>query len=236
MTSNRFVSIMPQPDDSTCGPTSLHAVYGHWNLNVPLEEVVQSVDYLHDGGTLAVMLGMDALRRGFQARIYSYNLKMFDPSWDNLNNVQLADKLEQQLHYKYKHGKKFLQATRAYQEYLNMDGEIVFDDLDRNILKHYLLQNIPILTGLSATYLYNSKREFSDYKDRLMYHDLKGEPMGHFVVLSGIDDDRVFVADPYKENPISGDNYYEVNINRLINSIMLGIVTYDANMLVVMRK
>ena len=60
--------------------------------------------------------------------------------------------------------------------------------------------------------------------------------MGHFVVLSGMDESTVFVADPYKENPISGNNYYQVDTNRLMNSILLGIVTYDANMLIIMPK
>ncbi len=233
MANRHFVSILSQPDDSTCGPTSLHAVYRHWGLSLSLEEVVTSVNYLVDGGTLAVMLGMDALRRGLKTRLYSYNLKMFDPSWEDLNNQSLMERLELQL--KFKHGKKFVQATRAYQQYLEMGGEIVFEDLRRSIFERYLLKGIPILTGLSATYLYNSRREYTDYRDRSVYHDLKGEPMGHFVVLGGMQGDRVFIADPYKENPISGDNYYEVNIHRLINAIMLGIVTYDANMLIVLQ-
>lgn len=234
MANKHFVSILNQPDDSSCGPTSLHAVYRHWGLGLSLDEVMRSVNYLPQGGTLAVMLGMDALQRGLKTRIYSYNLKMFDPSWEKLTNKELIECLENQL--RYKNGKKFIQATRAYQQYLEMGGEIVFEDLQRNILERYLLNGIPILTGLSATYLYSSKREYTDHKDRSIYHDLRGEPMGHFVVLSGMDGDHVLIADPYKENPISGENYYQVNINRLINSIMLGIVTYDANMLIVMRE
>ena len=68
---------------------------------------------------------------------------------------------------------------------------------------------------------------------RRFFDDLRGEPMGHFVVLSGMQDDTVFVADPYKENPLAGKSYYDVPINRLLNAILLGIVTYDANMLIV---
>ncbi len=234
MKNRHFVSILSQPDDSTCGPTSLHAVYRNLGMNLSLDEVVQSVNYLSDGGTLAVMLGMDALRRGLSTCIYSYNLKMFDPSWAHLSSDSLIERLELQL--RYKQGKKFFQATRAYQQYLQMGGQIVFEDLTSSIFERYLNHGIPVLTGLSATYLYNSKREYTDHKERSVFHDLKGEPMGHFVVLSGMDKNHVFIADPYKENPISGNNYYQVNIHRLINSILLGIVTYDANMLIVMKE
>ena len=40
------------------------------------------------------------------------------------------------------------------------------------------------------------------------------------------------VADPYQPNPAK-ERYYEVGINRLICSILLGVLTYDANLLVI---
>lgn len=234
MDPNRFIKILSQPNDTTCGPTSLHAVYQYHGLNISLDEVIESVTVLEDGGTLAVMLGIDALKRGFDARIYTYNLKVFDPTWQGRTSNELVELLEKQLQYK--NGKRFTQATRAYQEFLNFGGEIIFEDLHSGILNRYFSRNIPVLTGLSATYLYNSTREYTNWKDKSVFDDLKGEPMGHFVVLCGMEDNIVYVADPYTENPYAGKKYYEVNLNRLLNSILLGIVTYDANMLVVLPK
>jgi hypothetical protein len=43
------------------------------------------------------------------------------------------------------------------------------------------------------------------------------------------------VADPYQDNPYSSDLYYHVPVGRLINAIMLGIVTYDANLLIISK-
>lgn len=59
--------------------------------------------------------------------------------------------------------------------------------------------------------------------------------MGHFVVLSGYDPEHreVTVADPLHNNPRYGSPYYGVGVERLISSILLGIVTYDANLLVI---
>ena len=101
------------------------------------------------------------------------------------------------------------------------------------MLKRYLSKGTPILTGLSVIYLYDSTRKYTNRKNQSVFDDLRGEPMGHFVVLSGMQDDTVFVADPYKENPLAGQSYYDVPLNRLLNAILLGIVTYDANMLIV---
>lgn len=58
-----------------------------------------------------------------------------------------------------------------------------------------------MLSGLSATYLYKSKREYADSKGRSVYHDLRGKPMGHFVVLRGMERKRVFVASPLTTIP-----------------------------------
>lgn len=231
MKLSRYIDMCQQPDDTTCGPTSLHAVYSYLNHQVDLHQVIDSVKFLEDGGTLAVMLGMDAIRRGFKATVYSYNLKLLDPTWDSISREELEKKLEDQL--KYKHGKRFAEETRAFQDFLRLGGEIKFRDLTPRLLKHYFDQDIPILAGLSATYLYNSMREYTNRRNTSVFHDLKGEPMGHFVVLCGMLGKVVYVADPYSGNPLSDGHYYEVDVLRLINAIMLGIATYDANLLIV---
>jgi len=95
-----------------------------------------------------------------------------------------------------------------------------------------LNKRVPILTGLSSTYLYGSMRE---YGENLDYDDLRGEPSGHFVVLNGYDKNRrtISVADPLHSNPLGEGPIYETEIDRLINAILLGIVTYDANLIVI---
>lgn len=228
------IHILPQPDDTTCGPTALHAVYHYLNLDLSLETVIKQVNYLEDGGTLAVFLGIDALKRNFNATIITYNLKIFDPSWKGLDNQALITKLKDQL--KYKPGKKFTEATFAYIAYLENGGRILFDNLTESLLDDYFGRQLPILAGLSATYLYNSKREYTNRKNQSVFDDLKGEPMGHFVVLCGREGNNVLVADPYQDNPISNDAYYHVSLDRLLNAILLGIVTYDANLLIVSLK
>ncbi|MFT3739541.1 MAG: peptidase-C39 like family protein [Breznakibacter sp.] len=231
MQLSRFLEILPQPDDVTCGPTSLHAVYNHFGASVGLNEVIDSVNFLEDGGTLAVMLGIDALKRGFEASIVTYNLKVFDLSWANLSGPDLIAKLQLQLQHK--HGKKFGEASRAYIEFLSLGGKLLFEDLTVSLLDRYFSQNLPILTGLSATYLYQSRREFTNHRNQTVYDDMRGEPAGHFVVLCGMEEGTVFVSDPYPENPFGQSHYYQVEVRRLLNSVLLGIVTYDANLLIV---
>jgi len=64
---------------------------------------------------------------------------------------------------------------------------------------------------------------------------VRGFPTGHFVVLHGYDagTDSVLVADPYHGNPLSDGHTYRVGIVRLLGAIMLGVLSYDGNLLVI---
>ncbi|ASQ47162.1 cysteine peptidase family C39 domain-containing protein [Legionella clemsonensis] len=234
------LTIHTQPDDETCGPTSLHAIYRYYGLSLDLSEVIKNVERSLSGGTLAPMLGKHALLHGFQVTIYINNLNLFDPTWFDFEQGKACQdllKIKLNAQMKYKKTKAILQASQAYLDYLALGGEVRFRTLSVQLLKDYFSQKIPILTGLSATYLYRSSRE-RYIKGEAIYDDIRGEPCGHFVVLCGYDDKKrlVVVADPHRENPISQDNYYKVSSNRLINAIMVGVLTYDANLIIIQPK
>jgi hypothetical protein len=106
------------------------------------------------------------------------------------------------------------------------------EDLTSELIRRFLKNSVPILTGLSATYLYGAKREFG--RDAIP-DDVRGSPVGHFVVLSGYDQSNrtVIVADPLQPNPLANEPMYAVEIDRVKNAILLGIVTHDANLLII---
>jgi len=225
--------IKAQPDDITCGPTCLHAIYQYYHDDIPLKDVVNEVKSLKTGGTLAVMLGNHALKRGYKAHIYTYNLNVFDPSWFSLSQNKIIDNLKKQMRYKFR-SKKLLVASKAYIKFIESGGTIQQTELDHHLLKKYLKKSTPILTGLSATYLYGTQREIPATNK---YDSIKGEPVGHFVIINGYEEatNTIYLADPMNPNPLQSQ-YYSVSFDRLINSIMLGIVTYDANLLVIEPK
>ena len=108
-------------------------------------------------------------------------------------------------------------------------------DLCPTIIRRALKKGMPILTGLSATYLYQKAREFgpNDEDD-----DIHGDPQGHFVVVCGYlaESKMVRIADPLHDNPTFERSIYHVPLERLITAILLGIVTYDGNLLVIAPK
>lgn len=225
--------IKAQPDEVTCGPTCLHALYEFYKDDISLKEVIKEVKQLKTGGTLAVMLGNHALKRGYEAHIYTYNLTIFDPSWFSGSHQKMIINLKKQMRYKFK-SRKLNEASKAYIKFLESGGKIFQTELNETLIKKYLKKNIPVLTGLSATYLYGTPREISHNNK---FDSIKGEPVGHFVVINGYDEEtnNVYLADPFNPNPRKSQ-YYSVSFDRLINSIMLGIVTYDANLLIIQPK
>lgn len=223
------IPIDPQPTDSTCGPTCLHAIYKFYNDPVKLETVIAEVPTLETGGTLGVMLANHALSRGFRCSIYTYNLMIFDPTWF-LPGVDIKSRLQDR-------GKKTTNpkqklAIRQYVSFLEQGGKLCFQDLTRSLLRHFLKRHIPILTGLNSTYLYKTMRV---YGPNMADDDVRGDVVGHFVVLCGYHQENktVMVADPYPENPYSKERIYVSELDRVISSILLGVMTHDANFIII---
>jgi len=234
------IEILAQPNDETCGPTCLHAVYRYWGDDLSLPDVIASVrslDVVGVGrGTLAVMLGVDALSRGYRAALFTFNLQIFDPTWFDEGGEapaeRLAEKLSAQAAAKIWNDPRSAVSTESYLEFLRLGGSIHYRDLTSRLISGFIRDGVPVLTGLSATYLYRCPREFGPNDD---YDDVRGVPAGHFVVLHGYEprSRRVTVADPLADNPGFESQRYTVSMARLVPAIMLGVLTYDANLLVI---
>lgn len=234
------IDILPQPDDESCGPTCLHAVYRYWGDRRPLGTVIESVRSLNahgaGRGTLAVMLGVHALSAGYRASLFTFNLQMFDPTWfdadGSSDSMMLRSKLESQMSVKSPKDPRFPVATESYREFLDLGGRMHLCDLSSELISGFISHGRPVLTGLSATYLYRCAREFGPNDD---YDDVRGEPSGHFVVLHGYDAvaRKVRVADPLADNPGFEAQSYDVPLARLVPAIILGVLTYDGNLLVI---
>lgn len=222
------MEIQRQPDETTCGPTCLHAVYAALGDSCSLEQLIQEVPALAGGGTLGVHLANHALARGYRVTIYTYNLQVFDPTWFTDTAVNLTDRLERQLSGASREKRR--EATEAYLEFLRRGGQVRMEDLSRELLADLVRGDRPVLAGVSATYLYRSARERDNKPD-----DTAGEPVGHFVVLHGYDSvaEAVAVADPFIGDTPFEDLNYTVDVHRLVNALLLGIVTYDANLIVI---
>jgi len=234
------LDIQAQPDNVSCGPTCLHALYDFYgDDDISLAQVMREIQRLRHGGTLIELLACHALKRGYEATIYTYHIHLFDPTWfaaDGMAHTpaDLADCLTQQLAAK-KSDPRLKLATKAAKEFLRLGGILKMEDLTTSLFSRYLLDKTPIIAGLSSTFLYRQQRE---YGPKGTEDDVLGIPQGHFVMLIGYDSAKreVLVADPLDPNPPFHTAKYRLSIDRLVNAVLLGIVTHDANLLVIRPK
>jgi hypothetical protein len=226
------LDIQTQPDDFTCGPTCLHAIYSYWGDDIPIGQVIDGVARTPSGGTADVFLANHALRRGYTATIFTYNLRIFDPTWFTTPDLDVRERIRRQRDFKTPQRPVFGLLSDAYLEFLDLGGTLRLVDLSPTVLRRWLRHGVPILTGLSSTYLYRRSREFGPEDDD---DDVRGEPQGHFVVLCGYRRGRrtVLVADPFREHPKAPETHYEVSLDRVVGAILLGVLTHDANLLMI---
>lgn len=212
----------------------MHAVYAYYGDNIALSKVIRETFSFIGGGTLAVYMALHALRRGYQATIYTYNLQVFDPTWFHLKSPELAARLAARAQRR--RSPRLRAAAAAYIDFLALGGELRQEDLTPALLRRHLKRGVPILTGLNATYLYGCARERIE-GNHAVDDDIAGDPMGHFVVIHGYDKKtrEVLVADPLADNPAESHRY-NVAQGRLQCAILLGILTWDANLLLIEKK
>ena len=229
------VTVSKQPDDESCGITCLQAVYNWYGVETTLARLKEQIEHWQTGGTVSVNLARNALSMGFSAEIYTYNLKIFDPTWRDLPAKELSHKLRQR--QRRVRSKKQKDVIRFYQDFLRKGGRLRFDDLDEALFDRLFKDGKdmrPVICGLSATYLYQTPRETPDNVE----DDVTGQPVGHFVVVSGWDSRTrtVTISDPLRKNPISETGIYRLPFTKFSNAVMLGILTYDENLLVIAKK
>ena len=76
-----------------------------------------------------------------------------------------------------KNDAKLRMASDGYVRFLELGGKLRFEDLRPALIRRFLGRGMPIMTGLSATYLYQARREIPQTGAP---DDIRGEPTGSF--------------------------------------------------------
>ena len=97
------------------------------------------------------------MRRGYRAKLYTFNPQVFDPTWFAPGAPAIEERLTAQM--KVKRNLKVCTASKAYLDFLRLGGKISFEDLISSLIRGLLKRSITILTGPSGTFLHRTARE-----------------------------------------------------------------------------
>lgn len=229
-TARRTLAVrrVAQPDDTSCGPTCLHMVAAFHGIDLALPELIDTIPRTPSGGVHAVNIGVLALQHGLRAALYPLGLRVFDPTWRGLSRAALRLRLRQR-------GRRFAGTDHAalvalWDRFLALGGQVRPGELTADLLADALDRGHPLISGLSATWLYRHPRERPDDNQP---DAVGGEGVGHFVVVSGYTGGgRSFrVEDPSPDAPFGRDGTYLAPAPRLQHAILLGDATHDAVLL-----
>ena len=211
----------------SCGPTCLRQVYRFYGEDRAHDDTLLGLERNGDGGTLAVYLGLAALRHGYRAALYPLGLRIFDPTWRDLSDAALADKLRQRAALS---SAERRDEIGSWLKFLDLGGAVFLEELSPALLVRLLDRGHPVVCGLSATWLYRQPRERPEDNEE---DDVGGESVGHFVVVCGYTGGGLHfhVRDPSEDVPFSPAGEYRVGAQRLCNAILLGDATRDAMLL-----
>lgn len=228
------LNILPQINHQLSGAETLRGIYAYYGEDISMDDLVVSTTRFSNRRLRPLALAIDALERGYAVTVHCCDTRIFDLSWMGLVSSELKEKLE---YHKSKADSVHLTQTfDAYIQILEKGGTIDLSEINRAVIRKAVELKAPIIAAVSATHLFHSKREYLDSKDRPVLDDAKGKTAGHLVAVTAWVGKEITLHDPYLANPITGKAKYKVYISRLMRSILLGVLSYDAQMVVITKK
>jgi hypothetical protein len=161
MESRLQLDILAQPDNVTCGPTCLHAVYRFYGDQLPLDQVIQRDSAASRRWDIGCFAGVP--RFAPRLRRDHFDVQSADLRPDLVSApISLAWRIVCELRWPSSGSSKLACGERGLSGIAtDLGGRIQMEDFTSRLIRRYLKREIPILTGLSATYLYRRLASWS---------------------------------------------------------------------------
>lgn len=236
--------ITNEQKNNECLPECLLSVCKYFEIDITLEDIIASVstnsDKLYDWEFKAGTLIQE---KGFKSTIYTNVGHLFDPSWNNLSNEELLEKIEEESKYfselvdlidnEPKQNnfifpndliiKRYKKEADALHIYLTSGGKISFEPISEKLIKSYIDKKSPVIVSINPTLLHNITRAYNNKPD-----DIRGIIWGHVIIISGYDEENFLLNDPGGDF-YTGSRIYTKRIDKVIESIL----RYNGQMLVI---
>ena len=167
------LEMSPQPDKRTCGLSCLQSVYGYFDKRIDVCVLARAVPLIGGGGTWAVSLAVDALRRGFDV-----TLCVLSPT--SAAKAACRDPAERRPVFA-SSAVPAIDLHAQYTRFFELGGRLIYESFSWSNAARLLERNGPLILGVRVPDLYRSPGR----SDALAFCSRNGSwRHAHFIVLS----------------------------------------------------
>ena len=172
------VPLIRQPKGSKdCGIAGLAMIYAYYKKNKTFEDLKKEIT-IYDIGTYAPQLGSHLIKDGFKVKITTYHPGLVCKAFKEVSQKEIYDELLK-LKESYKDEKNKM-VIQFFLDFINNGGEIEIKIPSKEDLIEELNNKRPIGVLMTTGVLYGNKPLFNF----------------HFVIVTGIEDNKIIVNDP----------------------------------------
>ncbi|MCD6590922.1 MAG: hypothetical protein J7K72_03030 [Candidatus Aenigmarchaeota archaeon] len=217
-----------------CAPTCLAEVMEYFTRKkYDIKELIEETKTIYKGMDWIFLLGLSALKRGFKTKVITSSTEIFDPSWINLNNKKLLNKIERRIKFlsSIKRKDKYITEWNLYplktaKLFIENGGELVFSIITKELIKHFLKNRIPVIAPVNENIFFGIKRTTEDDE----YSDIRGFTHGHYIVISGFSRDEFIITDSDRVS-----DYLKGVLKRKMDHVICSILTLLPVILVIYK-
>lgn len=219
---NTDIPIIYQDVDE-CGVACFKMCLAHFNVSYDHATLLNEISNGSlKGGDWYFRIGLAALKRGLNPTIITRSIRLIDPTWYGYSQTEITYKLEQRLIYLETLGEdKKWEVEEHIQaiNYIKMGGLLEFKSLSPKVVIENLETGALVIAPINANLaIPNLQRRLSSAPD-----DIKGEKIGHVVLVKGYTDTSFIVNDPGGLEMRLTKNYeYEILKEDLIEAVLRG--------------
>ena len=184
--------IRQEIQSSDCGIAALSMIMSYYGINKSIADIKDSVKVYEGIWTYMPQLGEYLLQNGFDVEIITMNPLIFTKQFEIKTQEELIkyfDKLETE-----NTKEKSKEPLLFFKKFLKAGGRITPKIPNIHDFKEEISNNRPIIALVTSNFLWSDKANFNF----------------HFNIITGIDENYIYVNDPMWDNR-GGKHKYEIN-------------------------
>lgn len=193
-------------------------VYAIKGKKISVQDILK--DFHHDekgDPTYPPQLTRHFLQHGLKTKVTISNSRAISPAWGNISREELIENLKLwiTLHQKDDWREYGLQVLF----YLQEKGEIALQSYTSQTLKEMLDRGSLLILGVDEDWIWGHR--FKQEGKKRIIDDIKGNVEGHFVLITGYQDNKFHVLDPFPTNIEGRHGTYDIDVNQLTNASLI---------------